>query len=702
MNFYQLHQQQTPLLIANVWDVVSAKAAMQAGYTALGKTEHFAIDSTLPKSALPVGAIESLAINEAGDLFVGSNWGLYLHARSQLRRVEVTGRADNGYAGMVEIIDETIWVGGTDGLWKIDKLNQTKAHGQNLAAQFNDIRTTAIESIASDEFVVGTWRGLNWINYEGQFTYQLSENDKASIALSDSFISDMLYDRQDRLWVSTEGNGIFVGEEGKHPKRFIQLTKAQGLSSDIIRSMQFDDEGNVWVGGSVGIDVINPKSMNVKSLEAQDGVLFAPYYRQASLKTSQGELLFGGSGGVTIIDSQLLQEKTTDYSLAITAIHHGRNTSFDPNIGTSPSEPVVIAADDNELTVKFTSLDFAATTINYRYRLLGLNDQWQQRSENNRNAVFTTLPSGQYQLEIQASNRQGQWSTAPHTIHIQVLPFWYQTLWAKVTALVLICLLIVLIVKVRTQRLQKRQEYLEQEVNKRTLSLQKAKDELATISVTDPLTGMNNRRYLDSVMPLETANILKKHYTSDSDGDRREGDELAFILIDIDHFKRVNDNYGHKAGDGVLVEITRRLRLIARETDHLVRWGGEEFLLVVRQSSAERAKNIAERIGEQVKREPIMLSDNQQLKITCSIGFCAFPFFYHQPKNITWLECIDIADKALYSAKNSGRDAWVSVKASAHNDDEKTPLNIASISHEHVTIESNVDGKLEDIQWQSL
>lgn len=361
----------------------------------------------------------------------------------------------------------------------------------------------------------------------------------------------------------------------------------------------------------------------------------------------------------------------------------------------------MIAADDNELTVKFTSLDFAATTINYRYRLLGLNDQWQQRSENNRNAVFTTLPSGQYQLEIQASNRQGQWSTAPHIMHVRVLPFWYQTLWAKVTALVLICLLIVLIVKVRTQRLQKRQEYLEQEINKRTLSLQKAKDELATISVTDPLTGMNNRRYLDSVMPLETENILKNQYALDSDCGRREGDELAFILIDIDHFKRVNDNYGHKAGDCVLVEITRRLRLIARETDHLIRWGGEEFLLVVRQSSAECAKNIAERIGEQIKREPVILSDNQQLKITCSIGFCAFPFFYHQPKNITWLECIDIADKALYSAKNSGRDAWVSAKASTHNNDERTPLNIGSISHEHVTIESNVDGKLEEIQWQS-
>jgi len=464
--------------------------------------------------------------------------------------------------------------------------------------------------------------------------------------------------------------------------------------------LQLDDNDNVWASTSAGIDAINIESLSVQSLKLSDGVLFAPYYRQAALKTSHGELMFGGRNGVTIIDPELWQQHSSFSRLVVTSTQYGDVTSFDSKLGNKVSTPIVIAAERNELRVMFSSLDFAATAIKYRYRLLGLNEQWQEQSDSNRVAAFTTLPPGDYKLEIQGSNRHGQWNSDSHLMYVHVLPFWYQTQWAKIATLVFIGLLIWLSVKVRTARLQKRQDYLEEEVRKRTLSLQKATDELATMSMTDPLTGMKNRRYLDQAMQYETTSVLERYQVQTDKATRIDSSDLVFILIDIDHFKRVNDKYGHQSGDAVLIEITNRIRLIARETDHLIRWGGEEFLLIVRESSVERAEVIAERLRQQIKETAIQLNKSTKLKVTCSIGLCAFPLFARQPNNVDWLECVNLADKALYSAKNSGRDAWISVKENESLLSDEIPATFEDIEHEHVKIDSNLEQSRIDAHWK--
>lgn len=663
----------------------------------LGKVKHLAIDATNPENALPVGAIESLATAKSGKIIIGSNWGVYTHEQSTLKRLTVKGRSDKAYSGVVKTFDDVILAGGTDGLWKIDNGKSPNAAALNLSHEFDDIRTTAVLKLSPNEYAVGTWQGLVWIDGQGKLTYQLSQEHNV---LASSFVSSILKDQQQRLWVSTEGNGIFVGESGEYPQHFSQLTKAQGLSSNVVRSMQTDDNGNVWASTSAGIDVINIESLSVQSLKSYDGVLFAPYYRQAALKTTHGELIFGGRNGMTIIDPELWQQHSSFSRLAVTSTQYGDIANFDSKLGIKASTPIIIAADRNELSVKFSSLDFAATSIKYRYRLLGLNEQWQERSDNNRVAAFTTLPPGDYQLEIQSSNRLGQWNPDSHMMHIRVMPFWYQTLWAKITALLFIGLLVWLSVKARTARLQKRQDFLEQEVKKRTLSLQKVSDELATMSMTDPLTGIKNRRYLDQAMQYETTNVLEKYQQLTGESKRVDGSDLVFILIDIDHFKRVNDKYGHQSGDTVLIEITNRIRLIARETDHLIRWGGEEFLLIVRESSIARAEVIAERLRQKIKETAIQLNKSTELKVTCSIGLCAFPLFARAPDNIDWLKCVNLADKALYSAKNSGRDTWISVKENESLLSDEIPTAFENIDHEHVKIDSNLEQSRIDAHWK--
>lgn len=184
---------------------------------------------------------------------------------------------------------------------------------------------------------------------------------------------------------------------------------------------------------------------------------------------------------------------------------------------------------------------------------------------------------------------------------------------------------------------------------------------LEQASLTDALTGLRNRRFLQQQIDHDVAQALRRY-----DGARGEAvadADLLFFMVDIDHFKQVNDTHGHAAGDAVLVQMRERLREVFRESDYLVRWGGEEFLVVARGLSRDGAAQLAERIRIAVAARPFRIDDHLQLPKTCSIGFAALPFLTREPAAIGWPEVVDIADAGLYLAKRQGRNAWVGLAA---------------------------------------
>jgi diguanylate cyclase (GGDEF)-like protein len=134
-------------------------------------------------------------------------------------------------------------------------------------------------------------------------------------------------------------------------------------------------------------------------------------------------------------------------------------------------------------------------------------------------------------------------------------------------------------------------------------------------------------------------------------------------MVDLDHFKDVNDRHGHAAGDAVLVQMKDRLREVFRESDYLVRWGGEEFLVLARATERDEAHAVAERIRQAVSARGFTLPDGTQLARSCSIGFACFPFLPSQPRLMSWSQVVELADLGLYLAKRSGRDAWAAVYA---------------------------------------
>lgn len=215
---------------------------------------------------------------------------------------------------------------------------------------------------------------------------------------------------------------------------------------------------------------------------------------------------------------------------------------------------------------------------------------------------------------------------------------------------------------------RRRNAYLKREVRIRTqeleeknTQLEEAYHTLEQVSLRDPLTGLYNRHFLEAQLPGE---LKRSQYAFENSVDPLQQDnaDLLVFLLDIDNFKRINDEYGHLAGDRFLVQFTKIIHQVFRQTDLLIRWGGEEFLVVCRNTNRHEITGLAERFREAVKYHVFNLQDNITLSATCSIGFCAFPLYRDNASKLDWHKTFAITDYCLYAAKLSGRDAWVGLK----------------------------------------
>lgn len=195
----------------------------------------------------------------------------------------------------------------------------------------------------------------------------------------------------------------------------------------------------------------------------------------------------------------------------------------------------------------------------------------------------------------------------------------------------------------------------------KNLELEHAYKALEDVSLTDQLTGLRNRRFFLQHIDADVAMSLRRHKDPRRSGADARGKDLVFFMVDLDHFKLVNDQHGHAAGDCVLVQMQQRLREVFRQSDYLIRWGGEEFLVLARATDRDDAALVAERIRAAVAGRPFELPDGVLLTKTCSIGFACFPFLPSEPRLLTWSQVVELADQSLYLAKHAGRNAWAAL-----------------------------------------
>jgi diguanylate cyclase (GGDEF)-like protein len=170
-------------------------------------------------------------------------------------------------------------------------------------------------------------------------------------------------------------------------------------------------------------------------------------------------------------------------------------------------------------------------------------------------------------------------------------------------------------------------------------------ERLKHIGLTDALTGVHNRRYFEQRLREEVDRALRK------------GSPLSCLLVDLDHFKRVNDRHGHLIGDVVLREVSEQIKDQLRLSDAMARYGGEEFAVLLVQTNAITARAIAERIRERIAGQVFKLPDGTELSVTISIGVATLmEELRGADVDARARDLVGRADSALYSAKRSGRN----------------------------------------------
>lgn len=601
--------------------------------------------------------ITGLAETGDGALWIGSDAGLFRRAAEdaplhpfaletgRVRRLLADPRGD-------------LWIAAEDGLWRHRPggMQLERTHAEAGASLRGDVNALGID--AAGRLWIGGESGLALLTDPAGGARWIEAAHPARGNNPD--VLGLLVDADGSVWFDTPAGLFHLRLTADGREQVEAISQKYGLpgrpfGANLLR----DAQGRLWTQGHM----LDPALGRVLTLGPADGVELGSAWFRAYAPTRAGVLLFGGTQGLLAVLPD--QFRYSDYAppLAITDLRIDGASAPQARL----RDGLTLQPRQRSLSIEFASLDYSAPErTRYAYRLLGESEDWTHVDAGYRVATFANLAPGDYRFELRGSNRSGRLGEQPLSIPLRVLPAWWQTWWARLGGLALLALLLHGVIHQRTRWLRARQHELQRHVAARTQELQdvsaalrEKSQALEEASLTDPLTGLRNRRYFAARIEEDVRDSLRAH---DSGIDAPQAD-LLFFMVDIDHFKQVNDDHGHAAGDAVLMQVAQRLRACFRDTDHLVRWGGEEFLVVARRSDHRHAAELAQRVVHAIGDVAFELPDHHLLRRSCSLGHAAFPLQRAFPHQSGWSEAVELADRALYAAKRAGRNGWIGIVA---------------------------------------
>ena len=625
------------------------------------------------RQGLGPGRVAALAQAPDGRVWAGAEARVlvFANAQAQARSYAVgPGRVRR----LLVDRDGVVWAGTQDGLYRLapqaDAFARVQHHdGRPLRGDVN-----ALVQAADGTLWVGAETGLFPVLPGGDRLAPIAF--AADAGLANPNVLGLLVDRGGRLWVDTtaglhrlrDWDGRTAQLEYLGTKLALAThTAPQSFGANLLE----DARGRIWTQRGV----YDPREQRLHVLSSADGVDIGTAWFRSYAQTLDGRLLFGGSRGVLVVQPQDFQPSRFEPPVVATAVRVGSREL--PLAALQPR--LVVGPDEGGFAVEFAALDLSEPARNrFRYRLVGHDSDWIDTASRNRQASYGGLAPGRYSLQVQGSNRNGDWSSKLLVVDVEVQPAWWQAWWGRVLMGAGLLLAVLGLSQWRTRVLRQRQIQLEARVAEATQALEAKTRELEDSALTDPLTGLRNRRFVLQRMDDDLRLVRRQFEEAQRRGAPPPSDaDLSFVMIDLDHFKRVNDEHGHAAGDAVLVQMRERLQEVFRESDYLVRWGGEEFLVVARGTSREGLSELAERARTVVATRPFFLPDGTVLNTSCSIGYACFPLNRAKPRAEHWSEVMALADAALYAAKREGRNRWVGVESA---EAAPVPELIASIN----------------------
>ena len=520
------------------------------------------------------------------------------------------------------------------------------------------------------------------------------------------------------LWIATLGGGLnrwSSTDRAAGQPVFRDYRKSDGLKSDTVFGVLEDRDGFLWISSNRGLSRLNPRDGTLRHFDRFNGLKGDEFNFGAHLKTNAGQLLFGGTDGLITFDPEQLRVNMHRPDVVLSA--HSRHQELTTAYSTDETEPATLFLDyqDDYITFKFAALDYASSDKNqYRYRLEGFDEDWVDPGKV-RHATYTNLPAGDYTFTVTASNNDGVWNEQGVSVKLHVEPPPWQTPWAYSLYTLFIGGTLVNYRRGQNKKLNRAARHsakLEREVQARTRELSVRNEQLKSLneklleaSTTDSLTGLKNRRYLYDSIESRVALVERRHTGGQNpDSEAKTVDiapSLFFMMIDLDGFKAINDTYGHLAGDQALLEVRDILQSTCRKSDTIIRWGGDEFMIIGENTSSRAAEQLAERIRYNLAERRYQLGGGHVGRLSGSIGFAMYPFSPLHTKTLSWDQTVAVADHAAYTAKKNGRDAWVGVygtRKSIWDEFTKTKINLEVLASQGmIDIRSSLAAELSFI-----
>ncbi|HSR64226.1 MAG TPA: diguanylate cyclase [Xanthomonadaceae bacterium] len=635
------------------------------GSDGLSVLENGRFRQVVPGAALPHPQAYNL-LAEADRVWIGTRRGLAVWRDGRLALPpEFAPMGAAQINGIVRAADGSLWFPTSDGLfhWH-DGVLQRYGQAQGL----KDPRVRVIAFDHRGRMLLGTQSGL----------YALQDGRAMPLAdaglPADLDISAVYVLRDGRITVGSLDEHLFVQAGG----RWYQLGPEQGMPGNAPFFMT-EDRRWLWAAGIRGIERLPladlPRAGDAATRRVHGEMVLNergdPNAGQQGACCNgagmskgfarDGVLWLPSRDGVVAFDTTAIHKNPVPPPVVIERLHTPAGWRELPPSGAALALP----ADARDLGFEFSALSFQdPRSVQLRYRLRGYDQDWHRLDDpRRRSANYTNLPPGDYTFEVIGANNAGVWNPRPALLRFSIRPYFQETWLFR--ALLGALAVVVLYAGYRWQQLRhaRQRTQLEAQVQSRTVELHAANARLEMASQTDPLTGLRNRRYLANQIPADLAYYDRQRTR------RAEYDQvLVFALVDVDHFKRVNDEFGHRAGDQVLLQVAQVLGALARSSDYLARWGGEEFLLVFRPMGGRHLEALGERIRECIARHPFDIGTGEPLRLTCSVGLAEYPLFHEAQHGVGWEEIVELADAAMYWVKQHGRDGWAALRPSEFTD----------------------------------
>ncbi len=510
--------------------------------------------------------------------------------------------------------------------------------------------------------------GLNLFDPQTESFHQFRHDPADPHTLAADSVYSLSIAADGTVWVGTRGGlDRVVGDPSKPASiRFANVSQADGLANDVIYGVQIDDAGTLWLSTNYGISRFDPASGAIKNMHRRDGLQSEEFNFGAHYKSGTGELFFGGHNGYNAFHPEKIRTNSIAPLIALTGFFNS-NEPLKEDLPRDEDGQVEITYKDDVVSFEFAALDYTAPDQNrYMYKLEGFDKDWIDLG-NRRRVTYTDLDDGNYLLRVKAANSDGVWNEAGYALPLRVAPAPWDTWWAYLGYLAMFAQLVVALWLGHRRKIRREEEYsqrLEEEVRERTEELVESNKKLRDLnqslqesSLSDPLTGLRNRRFVFEEVSRDIEVIRRRIEDEQQGVSAKKVSDLVFMMIDLDNFKPINDTYGHAAGDQMLLEVRDVLLGTCRKSDFVIRWGGDEFVVIAKQARPGEAEALAERIRTKIAAHNFVLNDGQIVRTTCSIGFAAYPLFRSRADDADLDQILTLADSLMYEAKRQ-RNAW--------------------------------------------